>query len=261
MIILNLILLVKDIDADAKRIQNTINLRLHKKQFADNNYTNNNSVFNQNDNKKSSQQRKSIQSENIKTKQTLRIRRHLQFTYLNHSFKSSEVPSAILVQKRRPIENGVIPPEHKELNDKETVQQDEVSHSTKSIDASKMFLIVTITILKKSTEKQQTTAQTESSSENMHNVEKSNYQTTKRKTPNYSKVDNTINIENIYASQIVEEIRRERERKVLQKRRLRKPYNKTSTKSTVRRGFNSKAIDEMYASPTLHRRKFIGFRK
>ena len=113
-----------------------------------------------------------------------------------------------MVQKRRPIENGVIPPEHKELNDKEIVQQDEVSHSTKSIDASKMFLIVTITILKKSTEKQQTTAQTESSSENMHNVEKSNYQTTKRKTPNYSKVDNTINIENIYASQIVEEIRR-----------------------------------------------------
>lgn len=54
----------------------------------------------------------------------------------------------------------------------------------------------------------------------MHNVEKSNYQTTKRKTPNYSKVDNTINIENIYASQIVEEIRRERERKVLQKRRF-----------------------------------------
>ncbi|MGC9647138.1 hypothetical protein ACO2FN_10275 [Staphylococcus epidermidis] len=40
-------------------------------------------------------------------------------------------------KKRRPIENGVIPPEHKELNDKETVQQDEVSHSTKSIDASK----------------------------------------------------------------------------------------------------------------------------
>ena len=48
-----------------------------QKQFADNNYTNNNSVFNQNDNQKSSQQRKSIQSENIKTKQTLRIRRHL----------------------------------------------------------------------------------------------------------------------------------------------------------------------------------------
>ena len=110
-----------------------------------------------------------------------------------------------------------------------------------------MFLIVTITILKKSTEKQQTTAQTESSSENMHNVEKSNYQTTKRKTPNYSKVDNTINIENIYASQIVEEIRRE-DVKFYRNDVLRKPYNKTSTKSTVRRGFNSKAIDEMYAN-------------
>ena len=114
-----------------------------------------------------------------------------------------------------------------------------------------MFLIVTITILKKSTEKQQTTAQTESSSENMHNVEKSNYQTTKRKTPNYSKVDNTINIENIYASQIVEEIRRERV-KFYRNDVLRKPYNKTSTKSTVRRGFNSKAIDEMYAKQAQH---------
>lgn len=45
-------------------------------------------------------------------------------------------PQRFLVQKRRPIENGVIPPEHKELNDKEIVQKDEVSHSTKSIDAS-----------------------------------------------------------------------------------------------------------------------------
>ena len=146
-----------------------------------------------------------------------------------------------MVQKRRPIENGVIPPEHKELNDKETVQQDEVSHSTKSIDASKMFLIVTITI---------ENAQTESSSENMHNVEKSNYQTTKRKTPNYSKVDNTINIENIYASQIVK--KSEENVKFYRNDVLRKPYNKTSTKSTVRRGFNSKAIDEMYAKQAQH---------
>ena len=115
-----------------------------------------------------------------------------------------------------------------------------------------MFLIVTMIMLKKSTEKQQTTAQTESSSENIHNVEKSNYQTTKRKTPNYSKVDNTINIENIYASQIVEEIRRERERKFFRNDVLRKPYNKTSTKSTVRRRFNSKAIDEMYAKQAQH---------
>ncbi|MCQ9903903.1 hypothetical protein L6D11_17860, partial [Staphylococcus aureus] len=40
------------------------------------------------------------------------------------------------------------------------------------------------------------------------------------RTPNYSKRDNTVNIENIYASQIVEEIRKERERKVQQKRKF-----------------------------------------
>ncbi|RUN35284.1 DNA translocase FtsK, partial [Staphylococcus epidermidis] len=101
--------------------------------------------------------------------------------------------------------------------------------------------------------KQQTTAQTESSSENIHNVEKSNYQTTKRKTPNYSKVDNTINIENIYASQIVEEIRRERERKVLQKRRFKKALqqkrqqNQQSEEDSIQ-----KAIDEMYAKQAQH---------
>lgn len=87
----------------------------------------------------------------------------------------------------------------------------------------------------------------------MHNVEKSNYQTTKRKTPNYSKVDNTINIENIYASQIVEEIRRERERKVLQKRRFKKALqqkrqqNQQSEEDSIQ-----KAIDEMYAKQAQH---------
>ena len=135
-----------------------------------------------------------------------------------------------MVQKRRPIENGVIPPEHKELNDKEIVQKDEVSHSTKSVDASINVSNSNDDNVEKINRKQQTTAQTESSSENIHNVEKSNYQTTKRKTPNYSKVDNTINIENIYASQIVEEIRRERERKVLQKRRFKKALQQNVNK-------------------------------
>ena len=54
-----------------------------------------------------------------------------------------------------------------------------------------------------------------------------NVSSTTKSTPNYSKVDNTIKIENIYASQIVEEIRRERERKVLQKRRFKKRCNKS----------------------------------
>ena len=227
-----------------------------QKQFADNNYTNNNSVFNQNDNQKSSQQRKSIQSENIKNKaNTKNTSTSPGFTYLNHGFKSSEVPSAIFgTKKRRPIENGVIPPEHKELNDKEIVQKDEVSHSTKSVDASiNVSNSNDDNVEKNQQKKQQTTAQTESSSENIHNVEKSNYQTTKRKTPNYSKVDNTINIENIYASQIVEEIRRERERKVLQKRRFKKALqqkrqqNQQSEEDSIQ-----KAIDEMYAKQAQH---------
>ena len=227
-----------------------------QKQFADNNYTNNNSVFNQNDNQKSSQQRKSIQSENIKNKaNTKNTSTSPEFTYLNHSFKSSEVPSAIFgTKKRRPIENGVIPPEHKELNDKEIVQKDEGSHSTKSVEASiNVSNSNDDNVEKNQQKKQQTTAQTESSSENIHNVEKSNYQTTKRKTPNYSKVDNTINIENIYASQIVEEIRRERERKVLQKRRFKKALqqkrqqNQQSEEDSIQ-----KAIDEMYAKQAQH---------
>ncbi|MEJ7530433.1 hypothetical protein WL526_11025, partial [Staphylococcus hominis] len=60
--------------------------------------------------------------------------------------------------------------------------------------------------------------------------------------------DNTVNIENIYASQIVEEIRRERERKVLQKRRFKKALqqkrqqNKDNEEDQIQ-----KAIDEMYA--------------
>ena len=54
-----------------------------------------------------------------------------------------------------------------------------------------------------------------------------NVSSTTKSTPNYSKVDNTIKIENIYAPQIVEEIRRERERKVLQKRRFKKRCNKS----------------------------------
>ncbi|MCT2081625.1 DNA translocase FtsK [Staphylococcus epidermidis] len=227
-----------------------------QKQFADNNYTNNNSVYNQNDNQKSSQQRKSIQSENIKNKaNTKNTSTSPVFTYLNHSFKSSEVPSAIFgTKKRRPIENGVIPPEHKELNDKEIVQKDEGSHSTKSVDASiNVSNSNDDNVEKNQQKKQQTTAQTESSSENIHNVEKSNYQTTKRKTPNYSKVVNTINIENIYASQIVEEIRRERERKVLQKRRFKKALqqkrqqNQQSEEDSIQ-----KAIDEMYAKQAQH---------
>ncbi len=64
--------------------------------------------------------------------------------------------------------------------------------------------------------------------------------------PNYSKVDNTIKIENIYASQIVEEIRRERERKVLQKRRFKKALQqKREEHKNEEQDAIQRAIDEM----------------
>ncbi|QLK86277.1 DNA translocase FtsK [Staphylococcus sp. 17KM0847] len=70
----------------------------------------------------------------------------------------------------------------------------------------------------------------------------------RQETPNYSKKDNTINIENIYASQIVEEIRREREKKVLQKKRFKAALQqKRDTARTEGNNTIQQAIDKMYA--------------
>lgn len=75
-----------------------------------------------------------------------------------------------------------------------------------------------------------------------------NVSSTTKSMPNYSKVDNTIKIENIYASQIVEEIRRERERKVLQKRRFKKALQqKREEHKNEEQDAIQRAIDEMYA--------------
>ena len=78
-------------------------------------------------------------------------------------------------------------------------------------------------------------SRSQQSSHEQLSTQESSHQS-KGKTPNYSKRDNTINIENIYASQIVEEIRRERERKVLQNVDLRKHYKLKDNKSKLRRG-------------------------
>ncbi|UXR79121.1 DNA translocase FtsK [Staphylococcus sp. IVB6227] len=70
----------------------------------------------------------------------------------------------------------------------------------------------------------------------------------KKETPNYSKRDNTINIENIYASQIVEEIRREREKKALQKKRFKASLEQKRAAQQKEEGFDiQRAIDEMHA--------------
>ncbi|HCZ5845034.1 TPA: DNA translocase FtsK [Staphylococcus aureus] len=130
--------------------------------------------------------------------------------YHKESFKTSEVPSAIFgTMKPKKLENGRIP----------------VSKSSEKVESDKQkydkYVAKTQTSQNKHLEQEkqkdsvvkQGTA-SKSSDENVSSTTKS--------TPNYSKVDNTIKIENIYASQIVEEIRRERERKVLQKRRFKK---------------------------------------
>lgn len=73
------------------------------------------------------------------------------------------------------------------------------------------------------------------------------------KIPSHSRRDNTVNIENIYASQIVDEIRKEREKKVLQKKRFKEAlqHKKTAHHTEEQSGIQ-KAIDEMYASQARH---------
>ena len=76
------------------------------------------------------------------------------------------------------------------------------------------------------------------------------YETTssKSKVPNFSQKDNTVNIENIYASQIVEEIRREREKKAQQKRKFKEALQNKRQQSSDSDNEIQKVIDEMYAN-------------
>lgn len=100
-------------------------------------------------------------------------------------FKASEVPSAIFgMRKQKDIPNSG-------LRDHHTSQE-----STRS-------------------ESEQSHVQ-ESESNEYQNDKKQSVQ----EVPNYSKTDNTINIENIYASQIVSEIRKEREKKLQKKKQF-----------------------------------------
>ncbi|HDD7071784.1 TPA: DNA translocase FtsK [Staphylococcus aureus] len=156
--------------------------------------------------------------------------------YHKESFKTSEVPSAIFgTMKPKKLENGRIP----------------VSKSSEKVESDKQkydkYVAKTQTSQNKHLEQEkqkdsvvkQGTA-SKSSDENVSSTTKS--------TPNYSKVDNTIKIENIYASQIVEEIRRERERKVLQKRRFKKALQqKREEHKNEEQDAIQRAIDEMYA--------------
>lgn len=156
--------------------------------------------------------------------------------YHKESFKTSEVPSAIFgTMKPKKLENGRIPvskPSEKVESDKQKYDKYVAKTQTsqnKQLEQEKQ---------NDSVVKQGTASK--SSDENVSSITKS--------MPNYSKVDNTIKIENIYASQIVEEIRRERERKVLQKRRFKKALQqKREEHKNEEQDAIQRAIDEMYA--------------
>ncbi|MDF4038683.1 DNA translocase FtsK [Staphylococcus aureus] len=156
--------------------------------------------------------------------------------YHKESFKTSEVPSAIFgTMKPKKLENGRIPvskPSEKVESDKQKYDKYVAKTQTsqnKHLEQEKQ---------NDSVVKQGTASK--SSDENVSSTTKS--------MPNYSKVDNTIKIENIYASQIVEEIRRERERKVLQKRRFKKALQqKREEHKNEEQDAIQRAIDEMYA--------------
>lgn len=186
------------------------------------------------------QPRMKLQSERFKSN----YKTQSEYTYHKSDFRASEVPSAIFgTKQRRPIENGVIPPKdggensthvtEDNRNDRDYVNQNSRAFSSNS----------------KANAQQQHQDSQQSNYNTINNeLSTGNENVASTTTPNHSKKDNTININNIYASQIVEEIRRERERKVLQKRRFKKALqekrqqNQESNEDSIQ-----KAIDEMYA--------------
>ncbi|WP_323704553.1 DNA translocase FtsK [Mammaliicoccus sp. Dog046] len=101
-------------------------------------------------------------------------------------FKASEVPSAIFgMRKQKDVPNSGLRDHH--TSQESTRPDSEQSHVQKS----------------------------ETNNTNQNDTKQS-----VQEVPNYSKTDNTINIENIYASQIVSEIRKEREKKLQKKKQF-----------------------------------------
>ncbi|WP_086427520.1 DNA translocase FtsK [Staphylococcus cornubiensis] len=140
--------------------------------------------------------------------------------YHQKPFQASEVPSAIFGTKQpKKIENSGLnqPPGAR----KALPQSESTNHSTKQ----------------SSTETQTTST---SHNQTTERTEKSKPQARRR---------NTISLDNFYASQIVEEIRREREKKMLQKKNFKEALKKK--RESYEQHANpdiQKAIDEMYSA-------------
>src|SRR5699024_10912130 len=170
--------------------------------------------------------------------------------YHKSEFKTSEVPSAIIgTKKPNPLENGVIKPNHRFKDDNENkVQEERKSNSNNDHnDTAETTFDQPSQVDSEQPSAKKSNEQLQDKSIQQENVSQAT--TTPKK-------NNTINIENIYASQIVEEIRRERERKVPQKRQFKKALqqkrqeNQQNDEDTIQ-----KAIDEMYAQQA---KQYIG---
>ncbi|RIN32535.1 DNA translocase FtsK [Staphylococcus succinus] len=187
---------------------------------------------------------------------------HKTPSYQHSDFKASEVPSAIFgTQKPRPLDNGVIRTSDQSEEDKQPTSKLDDSNIQKQSSATEKLhdndAYVSSSEARQSTqvdEEQPITSENspntvESTSDNdlsQNSIEDESKEPIKQTSSTAR--DNKISIENIYASQIVEEIRRERERKVLQKRQFKKALQqKRNEQQENNENDIQKAIDEMYA--------------
>ncbi|MDG0844550.1 FtsK/SpoIIIE domain-containing protein [Staphylococcus equorum] len=225
-------------------------------------------------------QRMRIQTDVLRANASKKTKRDTPM-YHESDFKASEVPSAIFgTQKPHPLENGVIKPsdetenkgsEHEQapnIGDNKAHTQSPAQESSETHD-NKIYNDQFVTPSNESTDNDENlqvdNKQRYSFEKDDHVEEQAAEDINQPQQPSEQqqqssnqqpKVNNTINIENIYASQIVEEIRRERERKVLQKRQFKKALqqkrqeNQDNNEDSIQ-----KAIDEMYAKQAHH---FIG---
>ncbi|MCY1599174.1 DNA translocase FtsK [Staphylococcus pettenkoferi] len=215
----------------------------------------------------SSHQRKSIQTEALRA-HSKRGQDTQPRNYATREFKASEVPSAIFgTHQRRKLDNGVIPPVDEERSHEEqhpdyaprTQDSDALNHSNKE-ELNNSASSETKAQSSQSTQNEQASQpersgqQTEADSSRSHDASRNS--TIQRSNTRTRSRNNTINIENIYASQIVEEIRRERERKVLQKRQFKKALQqKRQQQHDEEEDSVQRAIDEMYANQA---KRYIG---
>lgn len=208
--------------------------------------------------------RKSIQTEALRA-HSKRGQDTQTRNYATREFKASEVPSAIFgTHQRRKLDNGVIPPVEEEQSHEN--QQPDKSYRTQDTDAlnysdkdanNRSASSETNTQSsqnEQASQPERSGQQTEADSSRSHDASRNS--TTQRSNTRARSRNNTINIENIYASQIVEEIRRERERKVLQKRQFKKALQqKRQQQHDEEEDSVQRAIDEMYANQA---KRYIG---